>query len=1013
MTPVQHLVNRIGEFVHGFSQQATPASQEMARQFAEACRAFNDRLLKCLDYLGKGMRSEAVQEALASPSVFDLAETLNFAEWKEWTNLCLDLKMTPPPALDLEAVGRLKAECGTEQLLEPLLREFRRLVHSGGREERIAILRRIRRHDADNPVWFENLEPLEREQLTELERRADQAMAADDAETASDLLGEMTDPHRVVPAPPETVTRVEQWLRGRREAAATAEAEALLAEMTPKFEGRDYDGLAPLLQRWKRLARFAEFQPAAGGVAAVAKIQQWHDEETRRRQLDIEFAGGLRRLHAILGRPPEGREGLDELEGAWHQLRSLGRPLPPDAEAAVTQTAAALRQALARRRRAILVSRALAGLALLAGIGVAGWLGWNALRFRQSQRELAGLLSRQRYEDMQAALDGLRTRQPGLYARPEIQYYVAELDRAVTAQSEHAARFTAAMAELEKLQAGNYPLPRAQTAQVVAAAEALAETAEEKDKVQAWRRLWEAWEVSLRERRDADFARVLDTLESRLAAARANPDPDPAADLRRFGELAGERDAAANSATLVSPELRQRWTTLANEMETWRAAIEARRNALDKAAARRIEALRALDATVADPPAYRKALEQFVADFPEAPEAADFRRALAQFPAWSDAVGLAGVRLTEFPRSAEDANRLDALLVGLPGGQQSVWRQDVAALRDYAKSQDELRRQTVRLRQFDFFDLKRLQVRRKGAKEWQPVYFPENLYIREETADGVAAVTTYWGKAYTPSAELFVPKLEHFSVKTSEYDVEGAAVAEQNLVEEARFLREFLAGLPDDRPLDLVFLDALTAVGGRGLHPVPTARIMKTLVEITAAASPLAAAEIPDLIAFFRTVNPDVPWYNTANPRVRELTEGLRTQLGQLPDVAGIRRRIELHRWLLLRSLQRQVQAVGRISRDARTGVLGAVFAVPGTADAWAVLPGAEGVANAFYVAARRRADGTHELDPEMAGRLYNGQMLFAPADGKDTAAVLAESPVETNGIAIPWPACWPVNERQ
>jgi len=66
MTPVQHLVNRIGEFVHGFSQQATPASQEMARQFAEACRAFNDRLLKCLDYLCKGMRSEAVQEAGAS-----------------------------------------------------------------------------------------------------------------------------------------------------------------------------------------------------------------------------------------------------------------------------------------------------------------------------------------------------------------------------------------------------------------------------------------------------------------------------------------------------------------------------------------------------------------------------------------------------------------------------------------------------------------------------------------------------------------------------------------------------------------------------------------------------------------------------------------------------------------------------------------------------------------------------------------------------------------------------------
>ena len=176
MTPAERLVTHIREFVNGFDQEATPEAHEMSMQFSDICQSLNSRLARCGDFLRKGMRSEAVQEALSQPSVFELAETLDFEEAKHWQNLCLDLGMVPAVEINLETIELLKTECTKEQLLEPLLREFRRLVHTGCRDERIHILRRLRSHDEDNPVWRENLEPL----IAEVQRNWN-LLSADDA----------------------------------------------------------------------------------------------------------------------------------------------------------------------------------------------------------------------------------------------------------------------------------------------------------------------------------------------------------------------------------------------------------------------------------------------------------------------------------------------------------------------------------------------------------------------------------------------------------------------------------------------------------------------------------------------------------------------------------------------------------------------------------------------------------------------------------------------------------------
>ena len=63
MTSADRLVGSIREFVNGFEQEATPVAHEMAQQFCDLCHSLNERLAKCQEFLRRGMRSEAVQEA--------------------------------------------------------------------------------------------------------------------------------------------------------------------------------------------------------------------------------------------------------------------------------------------------------------------------------------------------------------------------------------------------------------------------------------------------------------------------------------------------------------------------------------------------------------------------------------------------------------------------------------------------------------------------------------------------------------------------------------------------------------------------------------------------------------------------------------------------------------------------------------------------------------------------------------------------------------------------------------
>src|SRR6056297_2138593 len=104
MIAEQRLISQIKDFVNGLEQEPSTNEHDLAEQFAGLCKTFNDRMAKCEDLLEKGLRSEAAQEALSPPSLFQLRELLEVPEIRKWRNMCLDFGMAPPPELDFATV---------------------------------------------------------------------------------------------------------------------------------------------------------------------------------------------------------------------------------------------------------------------------------------------------------------------------------------------------------------------------------------------------------------------------------------------------------------------------------------------------------------------------------------------------------------------------------------------------------------------------------------------------------------------------------------------------------------------------------------------------------------------------------------------------------------------------------------------------------------------------------------------------------------------------------------------
>ncbi len=1005
MTSAERLINRIREFNNHVQPRATPEAHELAQQFCEACASLNERLGKCRDFLRQGMRSEAVQEARSAPSVFELAETLAFGEREKWRALCSELELAHTPEIDLETVERLKQECDQEQLLEPLLQEFRRLVHTGDRDRKIRVLRRIREHDPENPAWIENLTPLEEEELEDLQERAERAMAAEDAPEVARITNALSAPWRAVEPPAETVEKIEAWLRQRRQREAAVEAEQLIETMSDNLEQRDLQGVGTALSAWQRLRKMPDFAPSPEMVETVGKAEQWHETENQSIRREQEFEQTLESLKAQLLRPYPDPE---ELAGLWQRLRRFNRPLPDDLRQRVETALHEYRQAREReqsRRRKLILGAAVAAVACLLALG---WLGLRQRQIARAERRITSLQQQERHQELLDYLATLEQEKTWLFRRSDGGVYRRQAKEIIRAEEEREQAFAQLRQHLQTIAADGYTAPPEEIRTLLAEAREVAADPPETAALEGWESGWNRWRQEQQTLREREFEQSLDTIEARLRTIQRSTF-ESAQRQRESAELQEQYREVAISARNLAPPVQERLNRLGEEIEQLRSELARQEREQAERQRQYTQLRRRLTQATDRLEDWQTAIAELLDQFPESETAADLQAAAVQTTIARDALALTSFRLPRLPTDEAAIARIEERRARLPAGRDSVWHRPLETTLAHPAIQRRLRQHLEELPKVSFYNLQQIRLREKGEDSWQTYYIADFFHQRRvEGEDGPA--TRYWGNVYGLTAQAMTAQAEFISVTSETHEVEFAERDAENLIPAAKYIRVLLMQLPADQSLLEHLLEALAELKARDdLAMIPRAEIMRILGNAVADGALPTTPATEAYRDLFAGINLEIPWHNRENQVVIATENRIAETIAALPDPLAAAARLSFSRRLLLASLNREVQFVGLLWPEEETRQLQPRLAPPELELLW-LLQAQPGGGYSFYEVARD-PEGGWNLPATL--RLASGQPLFAPADHRPATELLRELDPPDDLSGLSWPDSWPRNRRQ
>ncbi len=1012
MTNEQRLVYQIRTFLRSYERERTPVAEDFAERLADLSHALNERLLKCQEYLDKGRRSEAVHEAQVPPPLLEQVEILNFAERAEWRQFCADNGMKVSDELQTDIVERLRAECGTEELLAPLLNEYRRLVHQGGRDQRISVLRQIRDYDRDNRVWAENLAPLESDALEELLREADKAMKAGNLQRLQEIRDELLDPRRVVPPPPDALLKIEGVLRARREEQAAEEGAKTAELLRTTLDAEDWPALRAALRKWQRLKSYEDFHPTSAMLAVAEEAAARSEREERRRREDDDFNQALRQVRDELEAPQTNPETLEQ---AWRRLKNFSRPLPAALEDSVLDFQKRLRAA-ATRRRAAIIGLVFLVLAVLAVFGAVWFKRDQDQRTRaRLLANLAGLMEQERLEAARELIEEIRVNRPDVYQLPEVRQAQDKVETTLSSAAARLAEFTAVAAQLRDIRAANYVEPTLRINKLLERGSALAQGAEETGFIESWQKGWKTFLAGRQERRDREFSVALQTIRSGLDERRRLSSGPAEIERNRIVELRRQLGVLEANTDGVTPALLAGIGEVRKALRTWEDELDERLRGAAAAAARQEQILRTFDRALPDLNAYRKLLEEFVRDFGGAPEATQFRRALAEMDTYRDVLALNSFRLEAMPPAAGALAGLEKLAKELPGGPESVWLPDLRRAIEAGTRAAAAKPELLKLREVPGYNLKQIQIRPVTGGDWQTLYYPEEIFSREEKLEDGTSVTTFWGKVYRDCPDEMAPLLEHMRHNSKEYELRMNRREESNIVPHGRWVRALLGEAdksPEAADLGVFVLNRAAALAAEGeCAIIPKAALLSRLLRLAAGLLEEVRAELNAAAATL-----DMPadvlqsWVNGGHPVVAEARTRLMVAIQGLPKFQPLLERVRQNRALLQAAMSRQLRCVGCV-RPGAAGILEPALTLGGADTVWIVSLARDGGRRVFTEALRRQADGKYETVRGAQEQFFLGQLLFAPKDGRTAETVLTDLKMPRDAKPY-WPHSWPVNAR-
>ncbi len=532
--------------------------------------------------------------------------------------------------------------------LKALLNQHRRLALSKSPlGERIEVMRSLAQADPKNPIWEEDLRTFESARLRDLFTETTSAVRARDRYRVAQLLKEVSSGGWRTPVPMELKTGLESALAAYRAEDALVEARSLLTELDSAYSAMDYDACVRLSRQVRQLAAAAGAQLDRQVAEQVQGVEHWIAEQDQRRQAQIRFETACARLaQAIDLRLP-----TEELEQRRRAAVVIDPQLPEELSRRVRDELS--RRAESRRRRirftvagCILTA---AAIALLVGLFVRAQA--NERRRKDLANRFESLVLANKLQEAADFWDGLTRKTPELLDGADMRVLKETLDRKLGEERDRIADFRAAMDLLKARTAETID------ARALAAVESKAKTPAEKQEIAdfqkrseearraAEQRAAKAWRDKL-----TGAQEQVRQLEAALAAGGLTA-PSPQLDDAEAALSTLSKNAAAGAQDKATIE------NLAQRVASVKATLEQ--------AGREASALAKVRASANSAATLKAALEQYMKQEPTSARVADFRRAVADAPAWESveawAAASRGWAASLLPAGAEPAGRIKAM----------------------------------------------------------------------------------------------------------------------------------------------------------------------------------------------------------------------------------------------------------------------------------------------------------------------------------------------------------------
>ncbi len=1016
MTPEQNLIQQITRVIENNQLDKNSLLEEMAAQYSELCAEVNTRLLRCAEYLQKGLLSEAVYEARMAPDLLELAGLVQFELARKWRVICDDLELSKAPLLHTEVIEQLRSACSREKELQPLLREFRSLIYQGLQHQAIDVLRKIRAADPDNSSWKANLQTYEEAELPDWLDKAQQALENTDLPALREIYAELTHPWRVVPAPPEILKRLQRSLLSEKAADFLLEAENMLNRLSENLSGKQVETVHQLLeQAGKMELEDAFYRRPDNWDEQIAFGKGWLAKEEKEVRLQTEFVQEVKQVQDLL-RGDEFSE--DGLRHAWGHLHSWGRPIPDELQKSVEESLSNLREKRLRRnqQRNLLLA---AGIILL--VLIAGWSMFKLSQRRQLRRiasELEQDYRNAQFTEMQLKLENLQQYKPRFVQTAEVRSLARKLESALNERGERTRLAENFLSGLEEIRRAGYQRSEDEIQAYLDGADQLILTAQEKAVISGWKTGWLAWKAGQRRESNAVLQRVCSQFRAARTSLPGAEDPDFELEERKLQELRVVFQSAMPHLNRAEDLFKEDFQQCQTLLEEWHRNLQQRRQKkaeMDLLAQQKKEQLasltRDLFQALPDLQQYRRQLEQ-LRDFHEGKMPVEFSAALENLEQQSRVLVLQNFSMRSFPSLQQQENEMRAFMARDGNAPGSVWEVDLRRCLAYLdKHQQVLRRvRTLALDQERMFQVYVIEIRKKDTEAWSRLYVPSLPSSREEQDNKGNTYTLYWGNLFHAEADDEEPHETHTSrvfpggLNTLQYDVRIGRKAQDCLSNQGKFLMNFILNAQNQTEMDSYILDALKNLSDPALDMelIPRTWLQKRLLNFLAEHYAEEIPESPDWASSVNKINTNVPWINPKHPQVLAAAESIQQAGRFYPDLEPIQKRLKINRELLARALSRRVQCAGAIRFD-ENGNPAPFLCIPVSGELW-VLASPSLHSPAYWQILS--FDGKKML-PEILRSTWQGQLIFAPQ-----ASAFAKLPLPANHTGIRKPHSWPLNDN-